>query len=47
MKTDDPALDQATELITTLRATAYLRLQLPPQKQVDSPETESVHDSAG
>ena len=43
----DAALDHATQEIATLLATAYLRLQLPPQKQVDSPETESVHDSAG
>ena len=43
----DAALDYATQEIATLLATAYLRLQIPPQKQVDSPETESVHDSAG
>ena len=43
----DAALDHATQEIAALLATAYLRLQLPPQKQVDSPETESVHDSAG
>ena len=43
----DDALDDATREIATLLATANLRLQLPTQKQVDSPETESVHDSAG
>ena len=43
----DDALDDATQEIANLLAAAYLRLQLPPQKQVDSPETESVHDSAG
>ena len=36
MHTDDPALDHATELIATLLAAAYLRLQLPAKKPVDS-----------
>ena len=43
----DHALDYATREIGALLAEAYLRLQLPPKKQVDSPETQSVHDSAG
>ena len=36
MNESDPALDRATELIATLLATAYLRLQLAAQKPVDS-----------
>lgn len=40
-------LDHATREIGALLAEAGLPLQLPPQKQVDSPETQSVYDTAG
>ncbi|MGH9633066.1 MAG: hypothetical protein ACRD7E_32585 [Bryobacteraceae bacterium] len=48
MPDHNPALDDAIREIANLLATAYLRLRFPDQaRQVDSPETESPHVTAG
>ena len=45
----DDALAEPIRIIAALLAAAYLRLRFPEaaQKQVDSPETESTHGTAG
>jgi hypothetical protein len=45
----EPNRAEAIRHIAGLLATAYLRLRFPefPQKQVDCPETESAHVTAG
>jgi hypothetical protein len=49
MPDHDLALDDAIREIATLPAAAYLRPRSPvgDQKQLDSPETESPHVTAG
>jgi len=48
MPDHNPALDDAIHEIANLLATAYLRLRFPDQaRQVDSPEPESPHVTAG
>jgi hypothetical protein len=48
MPDHNPSLDNAIREIAILLATAYLRLRFPDQApQVDSPETESPHVTAG
>jgi hypothetical protein len=48
MHDHDSARDDAIEQIANLLAAAYLRLRFPDQpSQLDSPETESPHVTAG
>ena len=49
MPDHDPALDAAIREIAALLAAAYLSLRFPveDQNQLDSPETESPHVTAG
>jgi hypothetical protein len=48
MSDHDPARDDAIQEIANLFAVAYLRLRFPDQpSQLDSPETESPHVTAG
>ena len=46
---NDPESDRAEAIhqISSILATAYLRLRFPAAPQLDSSETESVHGTAG
>ena len=46
---NDPEIDRAEAIhnIAYILAAAYMRLRFPAPPQLDSPETESVHVTAG